>query len=578
MNSLFKGGIIKILGISDGKAGSACLIDNGKIVYAVDEERLSRIKLHPGFPKNSVDRIVDEHRDVDVIAVGGIVSPFILTRIFRHLHMMESEILSGKDDAKSYISNFIKFKLGWPLIKPDSLWLILQKPFLARLLKKDLPKKLRGKPLIFVDHHLAHASSAYFTSEKNKVLCITADGYGDGVSLTVNVCENGVIKRVYEIDARDSFGLFYSLITLMLGFKSHMHEGKITGLAAYGNAENVSVKFPFVSNGEKIFYRGEWSKKGMKKIAEKLRGYSREDIAAWLQKNLETEICRIVKKWVNETGMGDVVLAGGVFANVKLNQRICKLPEVKSVYVFPDMGDGGLSVGAALYVWSKRMKNQKSKVRYQNLSHVYLGWKYSQKEIEKELIKHGLDYKFYREIEPRIAKLLSKGKTVARFRGKMEFGPRALGNRSILYQATDPTVNNWLNKKLDRTEFMPFAPSTLIEYASLCYKNYKKALHAAQFMTVTFQCTDWMKKKCPGTVHVDGTARPQLVSKKYSSSFYSIIDEYRKITGIPTIINTSFNMHEEPIVENPIDAIKAFVSAKLDYLAIGDYLVKGEEG
>ena len=577
MNSLSKGDIIKILGISDGKEGSACLVDNGKLIYAVGEERLSRVKMHPGFPKNSVDRIFSEHGDsIDAIAVGGIVSPFILTRIFRHLHMVESEILSGKDDMRALISNFIKFKLKWPLIKPDSLWSITQKPFLVRLLKRDLPEKRRRKPLVFVDHHLAHASSAYFTSCKEKVLCITADGYGDGVSLTINVCENGNIKRVYEIDARDSFGLFYSLITLMLGFKSHMHEGKITGLAAYGNAENVDVKFPFVSNGRKILYNGEWGKKGIKKIAEKLNGYSREDIAAWLQKNLEMEICRIVKKWVNDTRIGDVVLAGGVFANVKLNQRICGLPEVKSVYVFPDMGDGGLSAGAALYVWSKGMKSQKSELKYQNLDHVYLGWGYSRKEIERELIKHGLDYKFHREIEPIIAKLLSKGKTVARFTGKMEFGPRALGNRSVLYQATDQTVNDWLNKKLGRTEFMPFAPSTLIEYAGLCYKNYKKALHAAQFMTVTFRCTNWMKEKCPGTVHVDGTARPQLVNKKYNPSFYRIIDEYRKITNIPTIINTSFNMHEEPIVENPNDAVKAFVSAKLDYLAIGNYLIKYE--
>jgi carbamoyltransferase len=136
-------------------------------------------------------------------------------------------------------------------------------------------------------------------------------------------------------------------------------------------------------------------------------------------------------------------------------------------------------------------------------------------------------------------------------------------------------VNDWLNEKLGRTEFMPFAPSTLIESADLCYEGYKKALHSGKFMTVTFECTDWMKRKCPGAVHVDGTARPQLVDKKYAPSLHRIIDEYRKITGIPIIINTSFNMHEEPIVENPGDAIRAFFSAKLDYLAVGNYLVKG---
>jgi carbamoyltransferase len=564
------------LGISDGKEGSACLVDDGKIIYAVDEERLSRVKMQSGFPQNSVERILGEHKDIDAVAVGGILTPFVLTRMLRRLQKMESKVLAGKKNSKSFVSDFIKFKLKWSLIKPDSVWSVAQKPFIIRFLRRDLPERLRRKPLTIVDHHLAHASSAYFTSGKKKVLCITADGYGDGVSLTINACENGNIKRVYETGAWDSFGLFYGLITLMLGFKSHMHEGKITGLAAYGNAENVNMKFPLVSRGRRICYLGEWGRKGVEKFAEELRENSREDIAAWLQKNLENEICRLAKKWINETGIRDVVLAGGVFANVKLNQRICELPEVKSVYIFPDMGDGGLSVGAAMYVWSKRINKQRNEIRYQNLNHVYLGQEYSNKEIETELVKHGLEYKFYMEIEPVIAKSLSQGKTVARFKGKMEFGPRALGNRSILYQATDPAVNDWLNRKLRRTEFMPFAPSTLLEYAGLCYENYKKAVHAAHFMTVTFRCTDWMKKKCPGAVHVDGTARPQLVNKKFNPSFYSMIDAYRKVTGIPTVINTSFNMHEEPIVENPDDAIMAFVSAKLDYLAIGNYLVKGE--
>ncbi len=490
---------------------------------------------------------------------------------------MESEVLSGKNDLKARISDFIKFKMKWPLIKPDSSWSVLGRGLITRILRRDLPRELRKKPVIFVDHHLAHASSAYFTSGKREALCVTADGYGDGVSLTVSLCRNGNINRVYEIGAWDSFGLFYSLITLMLGFKSHRHEGKITGLAAYGNPENVNVEFPFLINGQMVSYISKWGRKGIKQNGKKLLKHPREDIAAWLQKNFETGICSIVKSWVEKTGVRDVVLAGGVFANVKLNQRICELPEVKSLYVFPNMGDGGLSVGAALYVQSRMSRRHGGEVKYQNLNHVYLGWGYSDKEIKKELIKHNLAYKFYRRIEPRIAKLLSEGKTVARFTGKMEYGPRALGNRSILYQATDPTVNDWLNKKLGRTEFMPFAPSTLIEYAGRCYKNYKKAMHAARFMTVTFECTDWMKDKCPGAVHVDGTARPQLVDKKYNPSFYKVIDGYRKITGIPTIINTSFNMHEEPIVENPNDAIRAFLEAKLDYLAIGNYLVRGEE-
>jgi len=176
-------------------------------------------------------------------------------------------------------------------------------------------------------------------------------------------------------------------------------------------------------------------------------------------------------------------------------------------------------------------------------------------------------------IEQEIAKVLAEGKVVARFDGRMEYGPRALGNRSILYQPNDVSVNDWLNKKLKRTEFMPFAPVTMADHADKCYKNLKGQEYAAGFMTIAMDCTDFMKNTSPGVVHVDGTARPQLVSRKDNESYYKIIEEYNKITGIPGIINTSFNMHEEPIVCSPEDAVRAFKDSQLDYLAIGPYLV-----
>jgi carbamoyltransferase len=156
----------------------------------------------------------------------------------------------------------------------------------------------------------------------------------------------------------------------------------------------------------------------------------------------------------------------------------------------------------------------------------------------------------------------------------MEYGPRALGNRSILYQPTDSTVNDWLNKRLKRTEFMPFAPVTLDEFADQCYKNLDGARYAAKFMTITFGCTPWMKQRCPAVVHVDGTARPQLINQRTNPSYYRILQEYHKLTGLPSLINTSFNLHEEPIVCSPEDAIRAFRDGHLDYLAMGNYLLK----
>jgi carbamoyltransferase len=208
------------------------------------------------------------------------------------------------------------------------------------------------------------------------------------------------------------------------------------------------------------------------------------------------------------------------------------------------------------------------------LADVYFGPSFSDAEIERAVAKERLPAERVTDIEHTVAKLLAQGYVVARFAGRMEYGPRALGNRSILYQATDSTVNDWLNKRLNRTEFMPFAPVTLAEFADQCYEDLPGARYPAQFMTITFKCTEWMKKNCPAVVHVDGTARPQIIHQETNPSYYRIVDEYRKLTGLPSLINTSFNMHEEPIVCSPSDALRAFTDGGLDYLAIGNYLLE----
>jgi carbamoyltransferase len=234
------------------------------------------------------------------------------------------------------------------------------------------------------------------------------------------------------------------------------------------------------------------------------------------------------------------------------------------------MGDEGLAVGAAYALGSSLSKTSGAAI----LSDVYLGPEFNEMSIGQALSESGLEPEHTRHIERRIAELLSQGYVVARFNGRMEYGPRALGNRSILYQATDPSVNDWLNKRLERTEFMPFAPVTMEEYAAKAYINMDGARYAARFMTMTLNCTDWMRNHCPAVVHVDGTARPQIIDKPSNPTYYKILNEYRKLTGLPTLINTSFNMHEEPIVCSPKDAIRAFLQGRLDYLAMGNYLLK----
>jgi carbamoyltransferase len=241
------------------------------------------------------------------------------------------------------------------------------------------------------------------------------------------------------------------------------------------------------------------------------------------------------------------------------------------------MMDAGLSVGAALWTYYRKNPEARKSLSQRRLHDVYLGPDYTEKEIEKSIRESGLRFEFVPNIEERIGSLLADGRVVARFNGRMEFGPRALGNRSILYQPTDPTVNDWLNKNLKRTEFMPFAPSTVQEECEKLYVNIRPNRFPAEYMTITFDCTPLMAKSCPATVHVDGTARPQIVYRDINPSYHRIIRAYQKRTGLSTIINTSYNMHEEPIVCTPDDAIRAFKLGHLDYLAMHRFLVHPPE-
>jgi len=249
---------------------------------------------------------------------------------------------------------------------------------------------------------------------------------------------------------------------------------------------------------------------------------------------------------------------------------------VESVYVFPAMSDEGLSAGAALLLTAEkrpdiRMHGEKC------FEHVYLGQDFGKREMADALSAAGVEHDHLADPEAEIARLISNGYVVARFNGRMEYGPRALGNRSILYRPDDRSANDWLNQSLKRTEFMPFAPVTLAEDAQRFYHGLKGAEETARFMTITFDCTEEMRKNYTGVVHIDGTARPQLVSESDNPSYYRIVSEFKRLTGLSSIVNTSFNIHEEPIVCTPQDAIRAFQTGHLDVLAIGPFVAKSAE-
>jgi carbamoyltransferase len=282
----------------------------------------------------------------------------------------------------------------------------------------------------------------------------------------------------------------------------------------------------------------------------------------------EQRVLDLIREHVPEIDGADIALAGGVFANVRINQKIKELG-FRGIFIQPAMDDGGLSLGAALHHLGRE-----GGLRPYRLPHVFCGPAYADEQIEEALDRAGVVYERTDHIALAVARLVQEGKVVARFDGAMEFGPRALGNRSILYDTRDPQVNDWLNRRLKRTEFMPFAPATLAERADECYLGLDGGRHAAEFMTLTFNCTEYMKTTSPAVVHVDGTARAQIVTPQANPGFHEILVEYNRLTGIPSLVNTSFNMHEAPIVMAPTDAIQSFQDGRLDALAIGSYLVR----
>jgi carbamoyltransferase len=424
-----------------------------------------------------------------------------------------------------------------------------------------------GGKLKRVEHHLSHAANAYYTSGYDDALIVTLDGYGSGLAGSISVGRGGRIERMHDLEYPHSLGTFYESVTSALGFTPSRHEGKIVGLAAYGDPEVLGhlLRRRFVQrNGG--FQIVETNNMYFARLLAS--NFPKIDVAAAYQRVLEEVAVAYVSQYVKKTGLRHLVLSGGVIANVKLNQRLREIEGVDGIFIHPNMGDGGCGTGAALLEFAG------SDATRRTIRDVYWGPEFTPDQIADALRRAQLPFTEYKPIEPKIAMLLAAGKVVARFDGRMEYGPRALGHRSILYHAKEPAVNQWLNQRLGRTEFMPFAPATLHEHRHACYQRIDGADHAAEFMTLTFDCTEAMKRDCPAAVHVDGTARPQLVTAEGSPGFHRILTEYYKLTGVPSVINTSFNMHEEPIVCTPDDAVRAFLQGNLDYLAIGSFLVE----
>jgi carbamoyltransferase len=574
-----------VLGLIDSKPSAAAILRDNQILAAIAEERLCRMKMASGMPRQAIWQVMADSgispKDIDTVAVAQQVSVFEPEPIPWNGWFEENT--AAKPRRFEYISASLAPIAGHI---PGARKVHHQvKSIISRKRLDRIPELLYKEygitaPVRFFDHHYCHVASAYYTSNFDKALVVTLDGGGDGLSGSVYIGDNGRLSQVSAVDSFNSLGNFYSYITHLCGFKAENHEGKVTGLAALGKPIYIDILRQFVSyeNPGRIQYAVPmYHRSALRQIAKKLPAdFDKADLAASVQLLLEEIGINFIRYWLQHTGIRNIAVAGGVFSNVKFNQRVHELDEVDQFFIHPAMDDSGLSVGGAFAALSEVPGTDPSCLS-QPLQNVYFGPAYSDAEIKKAIDTSGFAATHEADITQAIGKLLAEGHVVARFTGRMEYGPRALGHRSIMYQTTDPSVNDWLNEHLRRTEFMPFAPATLVEHADQCYDGLDGARDSARFMTITFNCSKKMRDESPGVVHVDGTARPQIVDPDTAPDFYKILTVYHQLTGIPSLINTSFNMHGEPIVCSPEDALRSFSQGKLAYMAIGNWLVSNPE-
>jgi len=564
-----------VLGVHAGHDAGAAVVRDGKLVACVNEERLNRKKLFWGWPKLSVPEALRlagvAPTDVDEVAVAGTSGS-----------MKEFGERGYKDLglARELVSYLSKGPVAGVLLGEETGVALVRSLMRMRhaLTKRSMRRRLRAlglaAPTSFIDHHRCHNASAYYTSGWDDCLAVSLDGSGDGYCSRIYACRGGRMDLVKSVPSYHSPGYYYNYVTHILGFLPVRHEGKITGLAAFGDPRRCLEAFRERLSYDKekgtFVNRGHWMTAECDHLAERLAGERREDIAAAVQRNTEDVVAAYVRDAIDRTGACRLALSGGVFSNVRLNQVVWRRAECEEIFVHPHMGDGGLAAGAALDVFHRSRPYEPAP-----LDHVYLGPAYSAYEMERTLARYPeLTVRRPKSIVLEVARLLAERKIVARFDGAMEYGPRSLGNRSILCHARDASMNDWLNKRLARSEFMPFAPVTTEEAAPDFFRGFDAARsRAARFMTVTYDVTERCLAEAPAIVHVDRTARPQVVRREWNPGYHATVEEYGRLTGSPILVNTSFNMHEEPIVSDPDTAIRSFLRSGIDVLALGPFLV-----
>ncbi len=590
-----------ILGISGLYHDSAAaLIENGNIISAVQEERFTRVKHDSSFPINSIKYILNENQ----IKLSDIHSVVFYDKPFLKFERL----------LESYISivprGFNSFRMAMPI------WL-REKLFLKDLIYKELKslqKTFDKNKLFFSEHHFSHAASAFYPSPFNEAIVLTLDGVGEWATTTVAIGNNNNLKIIKEINFPHSLGLLYSAFTYYLGFKVNSGEYKVMGLAPYGKPiykelilkEIINVKSDgsFRLNQKYFDYIGglKMTNKNFSKLfnntvrlpeKDRLTQFHM-DIASSIQSVTEEILIKIVSDLKNKFKIENLCLAGGVALNCVANGKILEKKIFKNIWIQPAAGDAGGALGAALGLWYTELKNKRIKKESEKdqMKGSYLGPNFSNEYIKNFLINKKIDFKYYNEDDLLIntAKIISEGNAIGWFQGKMEFGPRSLGSRSILADPRNENMQKNLNIKVKfRESFRPFAPAITYEdlndwfemevespymlFVSEIKKNIQIPMSENNKSLFGINKLNIKRSNIPAITHVDYSARVQTVHKETNYKFYRLIKNFKKITGCPILVNTSFNVRGEPIVCSPEDAFNCFLGTDLDFLVIGNFII-----
>ena len=594
-----------ILGISAFYHDSAAsIIIDGKIIAAAQEERFSRIKHDSNFPKNAIEFVLK-------------YSKLKLSEV-NHIVFYEKPFLKFERLLETYVAfapkGFVQFSKAMPLWLKEKLF---QKKLLIDSLKEIDGNFADDKKLFFSEHHMSHAASAFFPSPFNEAIILTADGVGEWATSTVAIGKNNNVEIKKEIHFPHSLGLLYSAFTYYTGFKVNSGEYKLMGLAPYGepkyinkikdNLIDLKDDGSFKLNQDYFNYatgltmtnekfNNLFGKKPRNNKSEKITQFHM-DIASSIQSVTEEAMLKMAKSLREEYNLKNLCLAGGVALNCVANGKILEKKIFDKIWIQPAAGDAGGSLGAGLALWHNEMKNERKVFNYDQMQGSYLGPEYLQKEIEINLKKIGAIFDVMNEEDliDKTAEDLSKGKAIGWFQGRMEFGPRALGARSILGDPRSETMQKDLNLKVKyRESFRPFAPSVLIEDVSEWFdineespymllvsnvnKNKKIKMNEEQKKLFGINKLNIKRSEIPATTHVDYSARIQTVHKGTNPKYFNLLKKFKEKTGCPVIVNTSFNVRGEPIVNTPEDAFNCFMGTELDKLVIGNcYLDKKKQ-